>query len=78
MNPELIIMAVYDGSGTQEDCYPNTTVLINRFQIQDQTQQFFSQIKNTQIKQECCLHTKSHTGQFTSHQINVYTMKSKQ
>ena len=38
-------MAVYDVSGTQEDCYPNTTVLVNRFQIQDQTQQFFSQIK---------------------------------
>ena len=29
-------MAVYDVSGTQEDCYPNTTVLINRFDIRDQ------------------------------------------
>lgn len=31
-------MAVYDISGTQEDCYPNTTVLRNRFHIQDQKQ----------------------------------------
>ena len=28
-------MAVYDVSGTQEDCYLNTTVLINRFDIRD-------------------------------------------
>ncbi len=31
-------MAVYDVSGTQEDCYPNTTVLINRFDIRNQKQ----------------------------------------
>ena len=31
-------MAVYDVSGTQEDCYPNTTVLINRFEIRNQKQ----------------------------------------
>lgn len=31
-------MAVYEISGTQEDCYPGTTVLVNRFQIQDQKQ----------------------------------------
>ena len=31
-------MAVYDISGTKEDCYPNTTVLRNRFHIQDQKQ----------------------------------------
>ena len=29
-------MAVYELSGAQEDCYPGTTVLINRFNIQDQ------------------------------------------
>ena len=26
-------MVVYDVFGTQEDCYPNTTVLINRFDM---------------------------------------------
>jgi len=31
-------MAIYNVSGTQEDCYPNTTVLINRFDIQNQKQ----------------------------------------
>ena len=31
-------MAVYDISGTQEDCYPDSTVLVNRFHIQDQRQ----------------------------------------
>ncbi|MBQ8921109.1 MAG: Fic family protein [Oscillospiraceae bacterium] len=33
---ELVAMAIYDISGTRADCYPNTTVLINRFHIQDQ------------------------------------------
>ena len=31
-------MAIYNVSGTQEDCYPNTTVLINRFDIRNQKQ----------------------------------------
>ena len=31
-------MAVYDVSGAQEDCYPNSTVLINRFDIRNQKQ----------------------------------------
>ena len=31
-------MAIYNVSGTQEDCYPNTTVLINRLDIRDQQQ----------------------------------------
>ena len=31
-------MAVYNVSGTQTDCYLNTTVLINRFDIRNQKQ----------------------------------------
>lgn len=31
-------MAIYDVSGSQSDCYPGTSVLINRFAIREQSQ----------------------------------------
>ena len=31
-------MAFYSMEGSQEDCYPNTTVLINKLGIQDQSE----------------------------------------
>lgn len=50
-------MAFYSMEGSQEDCYPNTTVLINKLGIQDQSElnsveRQFVLLKSSQAEQE--------------------------
>ena len=50
-------MAFYSMEGSQKDCYPNTTVLINKLGIQDQSElnsveRQFVLLKSSQAEQE--------------------------